>query len=188
MPLKELYAKVISCKKPPKSEETCRYGQGALTFAEASLFCDNKHMKVLVDNRKAYFNYSISDELTAGLVLSGAEVKSLKNGQASLKGAYVSMRGEEAFLTHAHISPYAKAGDSKGFNPERDRKLLLNKREIQSMIGKEKGVVIMPLQILEGGRGLIKLKIGIGRGKKKYDKRETIKKREAERRIRRAED
>jgi SsrA-binding protein len=145
-------------------------------------------MKVLVNNKQAYYDFAIADEMTAGMVLSGAEVKSLKNGQASLNGAYVSVRGGEAFLVHAHISSYKYAGDNKGYNPEKDRKLLLNKKEIDSLIGKEKGLIIAPLQIFEGRKGLIKLKIGIGRGKKKYDKRESIKKRETDRRIRRGED
>lgn len=144
-------------------------------------------MKVLVNNRKAYFDFAINHELIAGLVLSGPEVKSLKAGQASLKGAYVTIRGEEAFLTKAHITPYAQAAE-KNPDPDRDRKLLLNKDEITSLIGKEKGTVMMPLEILQGRRGLIKLKIGIGKGKKQYDKRESIKKRDVKRRIARMED
>jgi SsrA-binding protein len=143
-------------------------------------------MAVLVSNRKALFDFAISDELTAGLVLSGGEVKSIKAGQASLKGAYVSIRGEQAYLVKAHVSPYKYATNQK-YDPDRDRKLLLNKREINSLIGKEKGVVIIPLEIF-ATRGLVKLKIGIGRGKKKYDKRETIKRRDVDRRIRRGED
>lgn len=120
--------------------------------------------------------------------MTGPEVKSLKSGQASLKGAYVSLRGGEAFLVKAHVSPYKYAGGKHGakdINPERDRKILLNRREISGLIGKEKGTAIIPLEIFTGHRGLIKIKIGVGRGKKKYDKRETIKKREVERRIRR---
>ncbi len=143
-------------------------------------------MKVLVSNRKAYFEYAISDEIIAGLVLTGGEVKSLKSGQASLKGAYVTIRGGEAFLTKAHITPYKYAPTDK-VDPERDRKLLLNQREIDSLVGKEKGTTLMPLEILQGYRGLVKLKIGIGKGKKKYDKRESIKKREVNRRIAREE-
>jgi SsrA-binding protein len=144
-------------------------------------------MKTLVNNRKAYFDFTINQELIAGLVLSGPEVKSLKAGQASLKGAYVTVRGEEAYLTKAHITPYKYAAD-KNPDPDRDRKLLLKKTEITSLIGKEKGTIMMPLEILQGHRGLIKLKIGIGKGKKKYDKRESIKKRETMRRIARQED
>lgn len=145
-------------------------------------------MAILANNRKAAFNYAISDEMVGGLVLTGAEVKSLKAGQASLKGAYISLRGGEAFLVKAHVSPYKYAGGKQGakdIDPERARKLLLTKREINSLVGKENGTAIIPLEIFTGRRGLVKIKIGIGRGKKKYDKRETIKKREMERRIRR---
>ncbi len=148
-------------------------------------------MKSLVNNRKAYFDFAISDELIAGLVLSGGEVKSLKAGQASLKGAYVTIRGGEVYLTKAHITPYKYAGNAegtKGIDPDRDRKVLLSRKEIDSLVGKEKGNVFMPLEILEGRKGLVKLKIGIGHGKKKYDKRESIKKRETSRRIARQED
>lgn len=143
-------------------------------------------MSILVSNRKANFDYAFSDELNAGLVLSGAETKSVKAGQASLKGAYISVRGAQAYLVKAHISPYKYAADKK-YDPTRDRKLLLNKREINALIGKEKGVAIIPLEIFET-RGLVKLKIGIGHGKKKYDKRETIKKRDIQRRIRAEQD
>lgn len=148
-------------------------------------------MKILVNNRKASFDYAISDEMVAGLVLSGSEVKSLKAGQASLKGAYISIRTNpkpEAFLVKAHITPYKYAGNAKNADPEKDRKLLLNKSEINSLIGKEKGTTIIPLEIFVGRKGLVKIKIGIGKGKKKYDKRSSIKKREVERRIKRQED
>jgi SsrA-binding protein len=147
--------------------------------------CQRKNMKTLVSNKKAYFDYKISDELVAGLVLSGAEVKSLKSGQASLKGAYVILRNEIPYLVHAHISAYKYSGNAKKYDPERDRKLLLNKNEIKSLIGKEKGLIIIPMEIVEARRGLVKLKIGMGKSKKEYDKRETIKKRETDRRIRR---
>ena len=96
-------------------------------------------MKILVNNRKASFDYAISDEMVAGLVLSGSEVKSLKAGQASLKGAYISIRTNpksEAFLVKAHVTPYKYAGNAKNADPEKDRKLLLNKHEINSLIGK----------------------------------------------------
>ncbi len=151
-------------------------------------------MATLINNRKAFFDYAISEEMVAGLVLSGAEVKSLKAGQASLKGAYISVRyhgkSAECYLVKAHITPYKYAGNAqgtKGYDPERERKLLLNKNEIKSLIGKEKGLVIVPLEIFTT-RGLVKIKIGIGRGKKKYDKRESIKKRELQRRLQKEQD
>lgn len=145
-------------------------------------------MKSLVKNRKAHFDFAINEEIFAGIVLSGNEVKSLKAGQASLNGAYVSIRHEQAYLVHAHITHYKYAGEAKGYDPERERKLLLNKKEIRSLAGGENGAIIVPLEIVQTDRGLIKVKIGVGRGKKKYDKRESIKKREAQRRIRRVED
>ena len=138
-------------------------------------------------NKRAFFDYTIGDQLSAGLVLSGAEVKSLKNGQGSLKGSYVSIRNGQAYLVKAHISAYKYAAQ-KSYDPEHDRKLLLNKKEINSLIGKEKGLQIIPIEIIEVSRGLIKLRIGLGKSKKKYDKRETIKKRDIERRIRRGEE
>lgn len=140
-------------------------------------------MKNLVSNKKAHFEFNIQEELVAGLVLSGAETKALKSGQASLAGAYVTLRGGEAYLTHAHITPYKYSGD-KTHDPERDRKLLLTKKEISSLVGKEKGLHLIPIEIFQTGRGLVKLKIGLGFSKKKFDKRETIKKRDIEKRVR----
>lgn len=142
-------------------------------------------MKVLIENRKARFDYAISEYLTAGVVLTGAETKSLKNGQASLAGAFVVLKAGEPYLINAHISPYKFASQQKEYDPERERKLLLGKKEIASLIGKEKGTVIVPLQIIESEKGLVKAVIGIGKGKKKFDKRETIKRRETEKKIRR---
>ena len=143
-------------------------------------------MKTLVQNRKAFFDYNLKEEMFAGIQLDGAEVKSIKSSQASLNGAYVSIRGGEAFLAHMHVSPYAKSGKSDDeASAERERKLLLNRKEINALIGKEKGSVIIPVAILETPRGLIKVKIGLGYGKKKYDKRETIKKRDIDKQIRR---
>lgn len=144
-------------------------------------------MTVLVRNKEAGFNYQIEHELEAGIQLTGQEVKSVKGGNASLKGSYVSMQGEEVFLTGAHIAPYKHAGMLKGYEPTRQRKLLLKKEEINSIIGKykEQGMALFPLD-MHTKRGLVKVKIGIGRGKKKHDKRETIKKREIDRKIGRA--
>ncbi len=139
--------------------------------------------KTLVTNKRANFDYAFSEKLTAGLVLSGAETKSLKSGQASLAGAYVTIRGQEAFLSHAYISPYKYAGKDIG-NPERERKLLLKREEISSLLGKEKGLVIIPIAIFEGSRGFIKISIGVGKPKKKYDKRESIKQKDIKKRIR----
>lgn len=141
-------------------------------------------MRILAKNKDAYFNYAIERELVAGIVLSGQEVKSVKKGDVSLKGAHVTIHGNEAFLVNAHISPYKYAGALKGYDPTQTRKLLLKRHEISSLIGKAKeaGMAVVPLEFQEQ-RGLVKVRVGIGRGKKKYDKRESIKKREDERKI-----
>ena len=139
-------------------------------------------MKVLADNRRASFDYDIKETLTAGLVLSGAEVKSVKSGNVSLTGSYVTVSANGASLINCHIGPYKYAAD-KNYDPTHTRKLLLNKSEINQLLGKEKGLVIAPLEIFQGARGLLKLKIGIGKARKKIDKREYIKKRESDREI-----
>ena len=144
-------------------------------------------MKVLARNKEAFFNYAIEHELEAGLVLGGAEGKSAKLGDVSLKGAHVTFHGNDAYLINAHISAYRYAGELKGYEPTRSRKLLLNRKEISSLIGKykEQGMAVVPLELYEK-RGLVKVKLGIGRGKKKYDKRAAIRKKEDERKISRA--
>ncbi len=142
-------------------------------------------MKTLVQNRRARFDYRIENELVAGIELTGSETKSLKGSQGSLAGSHVAIRGGEAFLVHLHISPYAKGGPAAlSADPERDRKLLLNRREIEAMDGKQKGSVIVPLEIVQTPHGYVKVRIGIGFGKKQYDKRETIKKRDIQKQIR----
>jgi SsrA-binding protein len=144
-------------------------------------------MTVLAKNKQAYFDYNIEDHLEAGIALTGQEVKSVKKGDVSLKGAHVTIHGNEAFLINAHISPYKYAGDLVGYDPTRSRKLLLNRHEISGLIGKykEQGMAVVPLEFFTK-HGLVKVQIGIGRGKKKHDKRETIKKREQDREIQRA--
>ena len=143
-------------------------------------------MPSLIDNKKAYFNYEIIEKYEAGISLFGHEVKSIKTGKISLRGAYIIIRGGEAFLVEADISPYQPNNISKNYNPRRPRKLLLNKKEISSILGyeKERGLTIIPLSLYTK-KGLVKVEIGVARGKKKYDKRETIKKRDTERDIRR---
>lgn len=143
-------------------------------------------MTILAKNKQAYFDYAIEHELEAGIVLTGQEVKSVKKGDVSLKGAHVTIHDSEAFLINAHISPYKYAGNLQGYEPTRSRKLLLKKDEISSLIGKykEQGMAVFPLEF-KAAHGLVKVKIGIGRGKKKYDKRESIKKKEDDRKIQR---
>ncbi len=139
--------------------------------------------KVLSDNRKARFEYDIKDTLTAGIVLSGAEVKSVKGGNVSLTGSYVSINSLGASLINCHIGPYKYAPNAK-YNPTESRKLLLKKAEINQLLGKEKGLTIIPLDIFLGNRGLVKVRIGLGKARKKSDKRDYIKKRDAQKEIR----
>jgi SsrA-binding protein len=140
-------------------------------------------MKVLAKNRRASFDYEITEHLVAGLVLSGDEVKSLKNGFGSLKGSFIALRSNEAYLTAAHITPYSKASDKTGIDPTRARKLLLHKKEIEKLVDhKQAGLSVVPTALLLAG-SLIKIEIGVGRGKKRYDKRETMKRRDTDREI-----
>jgi SsrA-binding protein len=144
-------------------------------------------MKIFADNKKAYFNYEILEKFEAGIVLIGTEVKSIKAGRINLAGSYVVLKGEEPYLVGAKIPPYQPKNAPADYNPERSRKLLLNKKEIKYLIGKsqERGLALIPLKIYTNN-AKIKCGFGIGKGKKKYDKRETIKKRETEREIRRS--
>jgi len=138
----------------------------------------------LIRNKKATFNFEIEERMEAGIALHGFEVKSIKAGQGSLVGAYVIVRGDEAFLVEANIPPYQPANAPASYDPERPRKLLLHKKEIDTLIGaeKQKGLTIVPISMYNKGRK-IKVEIGIARGKKKHDKREAIKKRDVERDI-----
>ena len=140
----------------------------------------------LIQNKKAYFNYEILDKIEAGIELLGFEVKSLKKGQGSLEGSHVIVRGNEAFVVNMQIPPYQPANTPKDYDTTRNRRLLLTKKEIESLSKSEnqKGLTIIPISVYNKGRKL-KLEVAIVRGKKKYDKRESIKKRDVERDIRR---
>lgn len=140
----------------------------------------------LAENKKAYFDYEILEKLEAGLVLTGYEAKAAKAGQINLKGAFVTFHDGDALLTNAHISLYKPAGKMDGYVPDKSRRLLLKKKEIDYLRGKsqEKGLTIVPLKVYTKHR-FIKVEIGVGRGKKQYDKRATLKKREVEREIKR---
>ncbi len=142
--------------------------------------------KIISKNKKAYFDYEILEKLEAGIILSGHEVKSTKTGHINLKGSYVTISNNEAHLLNSHIAPYRFA-DLKDYNPTRTRKLLLHRKEINHLIGKSqtKGISLVPLRVYIKNN-FIKIEIGIARGKKKYDKREDIKKKEAKRNIQRA--
>jgi SsrA-binding protein len=146
----------------------------------------NDNVKVICRNRKAYFEYAIDEVFEAGVVLKGTEVKSLREGKASINEAHARFQGGEIFLYNANISPYSHAAvDSH--NPERPRKLLLHARELRRLQGKvqEKGYTLIPTRMYFKGEHA-KVEIALGRGKKKYDKRETIKRREQEREMDRA--
>lgn len=139
-----------------------------------------------IQNKKAYFNYEILQEFEAGLELLGFEVKSIRTGLGSLEGAYVIVRGNEAFLTGATIPAFQPKNAPSSYDPLRTRRLLLSQKEIAELgrADSKKGLTIVPLSVYNKGRHL-KIKIGIARGKKQFDKRETIKKRDTDREIRR---
>ena len=143
-------------------------------------------MKILAENKKAYFNYQILEKFEAGISLIGQEVKSIKTRGVNLAGSYVIVKDEEVFWVGAKISPYQPKNLPPDYNPERSRKLLLKKSEIKYLIGKtkQKGLTLIPLRVYTK-RGKIKLEFGVARGKKKFDKRELIKKREIQKDIER---
>lgn len=140
---------------------------------------------VKIRNREAKFNYHILKEYTAGLVLQGTEIKSLRQGKASFQDAYCLVDKGELFIKNLYIAEYS-LGTYANHNPLRMRKLLLHKVEIRKIAQavKEKGITIIPLGIFINSQGLAKLDLALGKGKKLYDKRETIKTRDAERQIR----
>lgn len=143
-------------------------------------------MAIFITNSKASFNYETLEKLEAGIELWGTEVKALRGHHGSLVGAYISIRGGEAYLLGANIPPYQAGNAPKGYDAFRARKLLLSKAELRTLAGKEaeKGLTIVPISLYNKGPK-IKLEMVIARGKKKYDKRESIKKRETEREMRR---
>ena len=142
--------------------------------------------KIISKNPTARHNYSIVDTLEAGIVLSGTEIKSVRNGKANLKDSYAGIKNGELFIYNLHISPY-EFGNIYNKDPLRDRKLLVNKREINKLVGliKQKGYSLVPLSMYFKGN-LVKIELGIGKGKKLYDKRRDIAKKDAEMKMRRA--
>lgn len=143
-------------------------------------------MKIIAKNKKAYAKYEILKKFEAGISLIGQEVKSIKSGRINLAGAYVVLRAEEVFLIGANVPPYQPKNAPSDYDPGRSRKLLLKKSEIKYLIGKikQKGLTLVPLKVYTKG-AKIKLEFAIAKGKKIVDKRESIKKREVEREIRR---
>ena len=143
-------------------------------------------MKTLAENKKVYFDYEILEKFEAGIVLQGQEVKSIRGGRINLAGSYVVLKNDEVYLINAKIPPYQPKNTPPDYDPVRPRKLLLKKSEIKYLIGKarQKGLTLAPLKIYTK-KGRIKLGFGIGRGRKKINKKELIKKREAKREIER---
>lgn len=144
-------------------------------------------MPDLATNKKARFEYDILDDFEAGLVLEGHEVKSVRAGRMAMMGAYVTISRGALWLVGAQIQKYPQAGPLPDYDPQRTRKLLLHKREIAKLAGKmeQKGFTLVPLSVYAKGNRL-KLKFGLGRGKKLHEKKETIKKRDLDREVRRA--
>ncbi|MFM7223513.1 MAG: SsrA-binding protein SmpB [Bacteroidota bacterium] len=139
-----------------------------------------------IRNKSATFEYFIEEKFEAGMVLTGTEVKSIRNGTVSFADSYCLIHNNELFLKGLHISPYEQ-GSYSNHPPTRDRKLLLKKKEISKILQrlKDKGLTVIPLKIYFNDRGYAKLQIGVARGKKLHDKRESIKQREADREIKR---
>lgn len=144
-----------------------------------------EHVKIICKNRKAFFNFEIEDTFEVGICLMGSEVKSLRDGKANLSDSYGKIRNGEIFLVDCHISPYSQA-NRENHEPLRDRKLLLHKREIKKLTGKvaERGYSLVPLRMYFKN-GKVKLEMGLARGKKNYDKRESIKKKDQRRELER---
>ena len=139
--------------------------------------------KLIAKNPTAYHNYSIEDKIETGIVLFGTEIKSIRAGKVNLKDSYANIKNGEVYISGMHISPY-EHGNIFNKNPLRDRKLLLNKREINRLIGltKQKGYALIPISIYFKGN-FVKVEVGIGKGKKLYDKRQDLAKKDAQKQI-----
>lgn len=143
--------------------------------------------KVVATNRKAFHDYAIEEKLEAGIVLRGTEVKSLREGRVHLRDSYASVDRGEVILHHCHISPYSH-GNIMNHDPLRKRKLLLHRKEINKLIGKtqQRGLTLVPLRIYFSQRGHAKVELALAKGKRQYDRRESIRAREAGREVERA--
>src|SRR5689334_18536627 len=167
-----------------RTSSSCR-ASGRRRRARFSAMAEKAARDVAV-NRRAYHDYFVDEKYEAGVMLTGTEVKSVRNGRANLRDGYVRIDNGEAWLENVHISPYAQ-GNVMNQEPVRPRKLLLHKRQISSLIGKlrQKGYTMIPLRLYIT-RNHVKVEIGLARGKREYDKREAIAEREAKREIARA--
>ena len=142
-------------------------------------------MKVIAKNKKAFFNYEIIENYEAGISLQGSEVKSTREGRISLKESYAEIKDGEVFLVNCHISPYEPA-NRFNHDPLRAKKLLLHKREIKRLTGKikERGFTLIPTKVLINEKGKVKVEVSLARGKREYQKRETIRERDRKREMR----
>ena len=140
-------------------------------------------MKTIINNKKAFFEYNILERYTAGIELKGSEIRPIKNGKVSIGESYCFIENGEIFIKNMHVSEHEQGGKANNHNPVRDRKLLLKKKEIINLNDdvKQKGLTIIPLEVILTSTGLIKLSIGLAKGKKLYDKRETTKLRDLDR-------
>jgi SsrA-binding protein len=142
-------------------------------------------IRTVAVNKSAFFNYEIVETFEAGLELVGSEVKSIKEGRISLKESFAEIRGEQAFLVNCHVSPYEPA-NRFNHDPLRPKRLLLHRREINRLIGKikEKGLTFVPTKVIINEKGLVKIEVALAKGKRAYEKKETIKERERDRELR----
>ncbi|MEI6123885.1 MAG: SsrA-binding protein SmpB [Bacteroidota bacterium] len=141
-----------------------------------------------IKNRRASFEYFLLEQFTAGLLLTGTEIKSIRDGKANINDAYCTFKDKEMFVINMHIAEYTY-GTYNNHNPKRDRKLLLNARELKKLLGKvkEKGFTIVPVTLFINEKGLAKLNIALAKGKHAYDKRESLKEKDMKREISRKE-
>jgi len=142
-------------------------------------------MRVVAKNKKAFFTYEILESYEAGVSLLGSEVKSIREGRISLKESYAEIKRGEVFLVNCHISPY-EAANRFNHEPRRERKLLLHRREIKRLLGKikEKGLTLIPTKVFFSDKGKVKIELALAKGKKAFEKRETIRERDREREMR----
>ena len=144
---------------------------------------ENKN-NILIDNRKANYNYFLLEEYVAGIVLIGCEIKSIRNRDVNMSDSYCTFVGNELIIKNMHISPYKNSGFAYGdYDPKRDRKLLLTKRELRKLQRdvQTKGITIVPVNLYTNDKGLVKLTIAVAKGKHTYDKSQTIKERDLDR-------
>jgi SsrA-binding protein len=146
---------------------------------------DPRKARTIAVNKAAFFNYDIVETLEAGLELVGSEVKSIKEGRISLKESFAEVRANQVYLVNCHVSPYEPA-NRFNHDPLRPKRLLLHRREIKRLIGKikEKGLTFVPTKVVINEKGLIKIEVSLAKGKKAYEKKETIKERDRDRELR----